>query len=64
MNKELNVEPLAYAVKDAARTLGIGTTKFYELMNDGTIPSFKIGKRTLIRHADLVAFIDDQSKAA
>ncbi len=58
------MEPLAYSVKEAARVIGIGTTKFYELMNAGAIPSFKVGKRTLIKHADLASFIDSMSKAA
>ncbi|WP_413207910.1 helix-turn-helix domain-containing protein [Rhodospirillum sp. A1_3_36] len=33
--------------------LGIGRTKLYELLNDNTLDSVKIGRRTLVRRASL-----------
>lgn len=43
------LEPGAIDVLAACRMLGISRTKFYELLNDGTVPSFKIGRRRLVR---------------
>lgn len=42
-------EPEAVDVRAASRMLGISRTKLYELLNDGTVPSFKIGRRRLVR---------------
>lgn len=36
------------SVKDAARTLGIGRTKLYELLADNELSSIRIGTRRLI----------------
>lgn len=46
-------EPEAIDVLAACRMLGISRTKFYELLNDGTVPSFKIGRRRLVRPGTL-----------
>jgi excisionase family DNA binding protein len=42
-------EPDAIDVLTACHRLGISRTKLYELLNDGTLPSFKIGRRRLVR---------------
>lgn len=36
------------SINDACRILAIGKTKIYELINDGTLLSVKIGRRRLI----------------
>jgi excisionase family DNA binding protein len=45
----------ALAPADAARRLGIGRTKLYELMGSGTLRSFRIGKARRIRLEDIEA---------
>lgn len=51
------VERIAYSVVEAARIAGIGRTGLYQLINHGSVPVVKIGKRTLVRRSDLEAFI-------
>ena len=41
-------EPLAMSPSQAAARLGIGRTFIYELINDGSLKSIKIGSRRLI----------------
>jgi excisionase family DNA binding protein len=50
---------LAVSPREAARILGCGSTKFYELLASGEIKSFHVGRRRLIR----LAAIDDWIKA-
>jgi excisionase family DNA binding protein len=45
--------PLAVSIPVALNITGIGRTKFYELVNNGTIESVKIGRRRLINYASL-----------
>lgn len=40
---------LAYSPAEAARALGISRARLYQLIDDGTIPSIKLGRRRLIR---------------
>jgi len=58
------ITPMAYSVVDAARVLGIGKSKLYELVKQGEIETIKIGSRTLVLHDQLAAFVDRQRKAA
>ncbi len=48
---------LVYSVPEAKKALGIGNTKFYDLLKDGALRSRKIGRRTVIAADDLHAFI-------
>ena len=41
-------EPLACSVRDARLRLGLGHTKIYELIGDGTLKSVKIGNKRLV----------------
>ncbi|MCI1141938.1 helix-turn-helix domain-containing protein [Sphingomonas sp. WKB10] len=43
------METLAVPVKDAARTLGIGRTKLYELIGAGQLQTMQIGRRRLVK---------------
>lgn len=52
-----NIVPMAVSVTKAATVLGLCKSHMYNLMNDGLIPFAKIGKRRLIRTADLEAFL-------
>jgi excisionase family DNA binding protein len=48
-------------VAEAARRLGLGRTKVNELISSGDLPSVLVGKRRLLRPADLEAFAAAQS---
>ena len=55
---------LAVSPAEAARILGLGRTKLYELMAANEITSIKIGTRRLIRVSAIEAFLDRQSTCA
>jgi excisionase family DNA binding protein len=59
-----NSHRLAVAPAEAARMLGLGKTKLYELMAANEITSIKIGTRRLIRISAIEAFLDRQSTVA
>lgn len=52
------MEPLNVTIPDAARILGCGRSKLYELIAEQKIEACKLGTRTLIRVASLKAFSD------
>ena len=49
------------SVNDTLTLLGIGRTKFYDLLNKNELEYVKIGKRTLIKRASLRRFTDLQA---
>jgi excisionase family DNA binding protein len=59
MNKPDPVQQRALAVApaEAARLLGVSRTRLYEELGSGSIPSFHLGRRRLIRVAALEAWI-------
>lgn len=52
-----HIQPHALGVPDAARYIGVGRTRIYELIGSGELKSLRIGGRRLIRRADLEEFI-------
>ena len=56
------MEPINLSIVDAARTLGIGRSKLYELINAGDLETVKLGTRTLVRVASIKAFSDSLAK--
>ena len=44
---ESNVRPVLYRVRDAMALLGVGETKIYEWIKDGTLDVVKVGTRNL-----------------
>ncbi|MBE5073364.1 helix-turn-helix domain-containing protein [Erythrobacteraceae bacterium E2-1 Yellow Sea] len=48
-----SVEPICVKVKEAARMIGVGRTKLYELIASGEIEAIKLGKSTRITTASL-----------
>lgn len=52
------------SVNDAITYLGIKRSGLYRLINDGAIPSVRIGGRRLLDIHDLDAYIDQQKKVA
>lgn len=51
---------IAYGIAETARMTGLGRTTLYSNISSGELPSIKVGKRRLVRHADLVHFLDRQ----
>lgn len=47
------MEVLALSINNTARTLGLGRTKVYDLINSGDLEAIKIGRRTLVKTASI-----------
>lgn len=45
--------PLLVSIKEARRLIGVGNTRIYDLINDGSLETVRIGKRRLIRYSSL-----------
>lgn len=52
------MEALLHDIADASELTKLGRSKLYELMASGELESVKVGKRRLIPHAALVAFVE------
>ena len=48
--------PLCVRINVAARMIGIGRTKLYELIVNGEVEAIKVGKATLVTTASLLRF--------
>jgi excisionase family DNA binding protein len=46
-------EPICVRINDAARMIGVGRTKLYELIASGEVEAFKLGKSTRITTSSL-----------
>jgi excisionase family DNA binding protein len=53
MSGHQSVEPICVRVNDAARMIGVGRTKLYELISSGELETVKIGKATRVTTASL-----------
>ena len=51
------VEPICVRVNEAARMIGIGRTKLYELISAGELETVKIGKATRITTTSLYELV-------
>jgi predicted DNA-binding transcriptional regulator AlpA len=53
-------EPISVSVSDACRAIGIGRTKFYELLKEPDCPiqTVQIGSRTLVKWESLKRLIE------
>jgi len=49
----LDAGPIWVRPAEACKLLGLGLTKVYELINDGTLESRKVGRARLIRRLDI-----------
>ena len=58
MSGQQPVEPICVRVNDAARMIGVGRTKLYELSSSGELETVKIGKATRITTARLRKLVD------
>jgi excisionase family DNA binding protein len=57
------VELICVRINDAARMIGIGRTKLYELISAGELETVKIGNATRVTTASLYGYVERQSKA-
>ncbi|OYX65688.1 MAG: excisionase [Sphingomonadales bacterium 32-64-17] len=57
-------DPICVRVNDAARMIGVGRTKLYELIAAGEVETVKLGKSTRITTASLHDLIRRQRGAA
>ena len=60
MSGQQSVEPICVRVNDAARMIGVGRTKLYELIANGEVETVKIGKATRVTTASLRGLVDRQ----
>ena len=58
MSVQQPVEPICVKVNDAARMIGVGRTKLYELISSGELETIKIGKATRITTASLHRLVE------
>lgn len=52
------IDRLTYSPAEAAAVIGISRARLYQLMDDGTIPSLKLGRRRLIRKEALSTLLE------
>jgi excisionase family DNA binding protein len=51
-------KPICVSPKEASRLTGIGLTRLYELLNDKTLKSIKLGRKRLVSYASLEALAE------
>jgi excisionase family DNA binding protein len=49
--------PLAHSIDEACEASDLGRTKIYEEIQAGRLKARKVGRRTLILHKDLEAYL-------
>ncbi len=57
MSLEHSPSKLAYSIAGAVQVTSIGRSKLYEEIKSGRLKTFKVGTRTLIATADLMAWL-------
>jgi excisionase family DNA binding protein len=55
---------ISYSVEEAAEETGIGRSYIYLAIKCGELASLKLGKRRLIMHDDLLAWLNSKRQAA
>lgn len=58
MSGQQAVEPICVRINDAARMIGIGRTKLYELIATGEVETVKLGRGTRVTVASLYRLIE------
>jgi excisionase family DNA binding protein len=52
------LEPLVLTAKDAMKLIGVGKTKFYQLVSERLVRGVMVGGRKMYRRADLVRYVE------
>lgn len=60
--QDKHIEPLSVSTSEAARLLGVSRPTIYELMQNGGLPWFKVGTRTLLPVAGLKEWVAAQAE--
>ena len=55
------MEQLAYSINETAKTLSLGRTSIYGLINEGRLEAFKLGRRTLVKGDSVRRLIETQA---
>lgn len=55
------MEQLAYSINDTAKTLSLGRTTVYALINAGRLDAFKLGRRTLVKADSIRRLVEAQA---
>jgi excisionase family DNA binding protein len=58
------MEPVLCSINEAARTLGIGKTKTYELINGGQLECVTLGTRRLVKIASIRNLVENATEKA
>ena len=58
----INNEAATVTVEEAARILGIGRQTAYDLVNQGTIPSLRLGRRLVVPKVGLERMLSEAGK--
>lgn len=53
------MEPITVSVDEATRLTGLGRNRVYDLINNGSLESFKLGRRRLIRVSSIKRLLDE-----
>ncbi|PGH56492.1 excisionase [Azospirillum palustre] len=51
--------PICVTIKDAVKMIGVGNTKFHELLNSGEIEAVKSGRQTLVLTSSLHKYVEN-----
>ena len=62
MNQQSPLSPICVGVDEAARLIGVARSMLYEMIANGDIQTFKLGRRRLVRVKTLEAFVRRQAK--
>ncbi|MGB7726316.1 MAG: helix-turn-helix domain-containing protein [Dehalococcoidales bacterium] len=55
------VEKMAYSIRETAEAIGLHPNTVYELVQEGKIPSIKLGRKILVSKIELAKFLAGQS---
>lgn len=55
--------PITVRIPTALKMIGLGRSKFYELVQDGEIEVIKVGRTTLVVVASLYAFVASRRRS-
>lgn len=56
--------PVTHSVRDAARLLNMSVSTMYELIAEGTIRTYTVGRRRYISHEALRRFVAEREAAS
>ena len=52
---------IAVSINDTVKMLGVGRTSIYEMIKDGRLEAFKLGRRTLVKAESIRRLVDGQN---